>query len=316
MYPPSRLPEEFNTLRHTFSRVTVQSLLHRTLDHERGLLFRSFGGEGDRRCQGSLRAHCKGSAIGLAGLDYPAVLAVPSNCLRDLSRLCIDDSTVPHAWLIAITAAVKKPDKGLKDLESYWWAVGLKSCFLKTPTSMGLGRGHGPHITAKVASARGTGRLTMHSCYAHSSTQRALQASLCLPVVLPDLTHAFPSVNQPTLWIHFSGGVRRRRSSTSCMPCNTGCPPQQRAFRRGARGNPDGRPCLSHFLSPLHPQSFAYRHHRRLSYGARGWHDTGWLSSPGARDELSQFCEYAANTFVLKNIRLLPLAVSLSQERR
>lgn len=173
MNPPQALPPEFNPLRHALNRLTAQSLPRQTLDTTKeGFFSRPFSTDEIEVVKTHIRRHCKGSATGPDGLDvdYSAVLSVSFNVLRTLFQRCIDEGTAPQAWLTAIIAAVKKPNKDAADPASYR-TIGLESCFLKTlPFSSIAGSGTGQNQrvasrTPRAGCGRATGRQTTPSCY-------------------------------------------------------------------------------------------------------------------------------------------------------
>ncbi|KAJ8489933.1 hypothetical protein ONZ51_g2645 [Trametes cubensis] len=166
MNPPASLPLTFDRLHHALNRITAHSLPRSTVDTTAEQFFsRPFSVE-----------------------EVDAV----------------KDHIPPQSWLTAIIAAVKKPKKDGASPESYR-TIGLESCLLKTLTLL---------IDRRLRQwAESTGRLpptqsgfrSGHRTYNNAfilrvAIEKARSLRRTLYVVYLDLSNAFPSVDQASLW--------------------------------------------------------------------------------------------------------------------
>lgn len=205
MNPPHVLPAVFDPMTHAVNRAFAQSLPPRTKDTSANLCFsRAFTVEEIDDVKAHIRTHCKGSARGDDGIGYDDVLSLDSENLRSLFQACIDSGDAPAAWVTAIIAAIKKPGKDGSLPESYR-TIGLESCLLKTLTLLidrrlrewAEGEGQLPDSQSGFRK----GQRTSNNAYIlRVAIEKARALRRPLYVVFLDLTNAFPSVDQPTLW--------------------------------------------------------------------------------------------------------------------
>lgn len=145
-----------------------------------------------------------GTARGLDDVGYDDVLAIPTDALRNLFQLCVTDLTIPQAWLTAIIAAVKKPHKDAGDPDSYR-TIGLESCLLKTMTLLIDHRlrewADRESLIPDEQSGFRKGHRALNSVFVlRTLIDKARRVNRPLYVVYLDLSNAYPSVDQPTLW--------------------------------------------------------------------------------------------------------------------
>ncbi|TFY50289.1 hypothetical protein EVJ58_g11109, partial [Rhodofomes roseus] len=151
-----------------------------------------------------IREHSLKSATGIDKVAYERVLRIPNEELLHLFQACVDSRDAPTTWLTASLIGIGKRGKDLGDPTNYR-AVGLESCMLKMLTLM---------IERRIRNwAESTGKLPMsqngfreghrtnnNAFVLRTAIEKARANGKPLYVAFVDLSNAFPSVDQPTMW--------------------------------------------------------------------------------------------------------------------
>ncbi|PIL29435.1 hypothetical protein GSI_08377 [Ganoderma sinense ZZ0214-1] len=189
MNPPKVLPSIFDPFHHALNQLRAMAMSElQEVDSVKA----------------HIRANCRGTACGLDSIPYDEVLKIPSERLQALFQLCIDDLSVPQAWLTAAIAAVKKPRKDGTDPESYR-TIGLESCLLKTLTLL-IDRclrewaDSAAKIPLEQTGFRKGHRAINNVFILRALIDKARHLRRPLYVVYLDLSNAYPSVDQPSMW--------------------------------------------------------------------------------------------------------------------
>ncbi|CDO70999.1 hypothetical protein BN946_scf184844.g3 [Trametes cinnabarina] len=205
MNPPPLLPETFDGLTHALNRLYSRSLPRRTTDYSAGQHFATpFSLEEIEDVKLHLRKHGSQSAVGADQVDYSAVINTPSEKLCELFNACIADCSAPAPWLVAVLAAARKPGKDGSRPENYR-TIGLESCFLKTLTVLidrrlrdwakAVGR-----LPDSQSGFRAGHRTYNNAFVVRAAIEKARALGRTLFIVFADLSNAFPSVDQHSLW--------------------------------------------------------------------------------------------------------------------
>ena len=204
MNPPLVFPSTFNVLQHSVYNLRAKAMSDRTSDPSLQRFFsQPFSIADIESIKDQIQNKGK-SATGLDNVSYNEVLDIPSEQLRNLFQHCVDDFSVPQAWLTAIIAAVKKPKNNPADPESYR-TIGLESCLLKTLTLLIDRRlrewAQTSSIIPDEQSSFRKGHRPINNVFAlHTLIDKARHLRRPLYVVYLDLSNAYPSVDQPSLW--------------------------------------------------------------------------------------------------------------------
>ena len=210
MNPPAVLPSSFDHLQHALTRLQLSAMPAQTQDQTQGAYFSCpFTVEDVEAVKQHIRNTARSSCPGLDNIAYDTVLAVPSDRLRDLFQQCITDHSIPQTWLTAAVAAVKKPRKNASDPESYR-TIGLESCLLKTLTLLIDRRlrdwaEHTGLIPDAQSGFRRHHRAINSVFILRTLIDKARKMHRPLYVVYLDLSNAYPSVDQPSLWTKLAG---------------------------------------------------------------------------------------------------------------
>ncbi|PIL27056.1 hypothetical protein GSI_10195 [Ganoderma sinense ZZ0214-1] len=206
MNPPQVLPPTFDPFHHALNRLRTTAMSDCTHDatHDRSFS-RPFTVSEIDAVKDHIRANCRGTAHGLDDIGYDEVLDIPSERLAALFQLCIDDLSIPQAWLTAAIAAVKKPRKDGTDPESYR-TIGLESCLLKALTLLIDRRfrewAEGAAKLPDEQSGFRKGHRAINNVFIlRTLIDKARHIRRPLYVVYLDLSNAYPSVDQPSLWV-------------------------------------------------------------------------------------------------------------------
>lgn len=205
MNTPSILPAGFDLARKVANDLWARTAPSRTEDltpegfFRRRFTVRDIGGVKER-----IRANGLHKACGPDGIGYRELLRIDDEDLRMLFQHCVDDLDAPQRCLVSYLAAMGKKGKDLSDPNNYR-TIGLESALVKfltflidrrlreweesrnilPPSQNGFRKGHRTNNNAFVL---------------RTAIDEARSKDRTLYVLFVDLTNAFPSVNQPTLW--------------------------------------------------------------------------------------------------------------------
>ena len=154
------------------------------------------------------KAHLEGrknSARGADHIGYREILEVDNSALASLLNLAVEKCDAPASWLSTIIVAIIKTGKQKDDPNNYR-AVGLESCLLKLMTlliHMRLTAWCDKYnILPPSQNGFRTGYRTNNNAFIlRCAIDRARAEGKTLYVMFADISNAFPSTEQSTLWL-------------------------------------------------------------------------------------------------------------------
>ncbi len=205
MNPPHELPESFNKPRYEVAHLWDTDRPHHMIDHTAAAYFSTpFSAEEIDHVKDHIRQHNAKSAPGADGVAYYRVLSTPSDALTTFFNECILHGNAPQQWLVAIIAAIPKKAKDISSPNNDR-TIGLESCFAKTLTLLIERRVRqwavdNNKIPSSQNGFRPRHRTNNNAFVLRAAIDKAQSDGKTLYVAFIDLTNAFPSVDQPTLW--------------------------------------------------------------------------------------------------------------------
>ncbi|KAJ3515951.1 hypothetical protein NMY22_g14317 [Coprinellus aureogranulatus] len=146
-----------------------------------------------------------GSAVGEDEVSYRDICRMDNTCLLNLLNRCIELGDIPRSWLRTRLVGLCKKGKSKDDPESYR-TIALESCFLKLMTGLVKER------LVEMADSQGLlpasqngfreGYRTNNNVFVlRCAVEKADAEGKPLYAAFVDLTNAFPSTDQDTLWL-------------------------------------------------------------------------------------------------------------------
>ncbi|KAJ3504030.1 hypothetical protein NMY22_g18054 [Coprinellus aureogranulatus] len=146
-----------------------------------------------------------GSAVGEDEVSYRDICRMDNTCLLNLMNRCIELGDIPRSWLRTRLVGLCKKGKSKDDPESYR-TIALESCFLKLMTGLVKER------LVEMADSQGLlpasqngfreGYRTNNNVFVlRCAVEKADAEGKPLYAAFVDLTNAFPSTDQDTLWL-------------------------------------------------------------------------------------------------------------------
>ncbi|CAK5263407.1 unnamed protein product [Mycena citricolor] len=206
MNPISPIPPTFDAERLKIDQELANTIADKTRDTTEDRIFDSpFTVEDMAEAKLRLKEHPPTSAKGYDEQTYADVCALENNQLCNLVNCCISETDAPSVWLRTMLIGIPKGGKPKSDPNSYR-TIGLESCFLKLTTllihmrlskwckSRGL-------LPASQNAFREGFRTNDNMFILRCAIERARHQNRPLYVVFADLSNAFPSTEQSTLWL-------------------------------------------------------------------------------------------------------------------
>lgn len=205
MNTPSILPTGFDLARKVANDLWARAAPSRTEDltpegfFRRRFTVQDIGGVKER-----IRANGLHKARGPDGIGYRELLRIDDEDLRMLFQQCVDDLDAPERCLVSYLAAMGKKGKDLSDPNNYR-TIGLESALVKFLTFLIDRRLREWEESRKILPPSQNGfrkghRTNNNAFVLRTAIDEARSKDRTLYVLFVDLTNAFPSVNQPTLW--------------------------------------------------------------------------------------------------------------------
>ena len=147
----------------------------------------------------------RGSATGIDGIGYQEILEIDNSALCNLLNLSMERLETPSSWLSTVIVAIIKRGKPRDDPNNYR-AIGLESCLLKLMTLL-------IHIRLTAwcekynllppsqNGFRNGYRTNNNTFILRCAVDRARAEGNTLFVMFADISNAFPSTEQSTLWL-------------------------------------------------------------------------------------------------------------------
>ena len=147
----------------------------------------------------------KASATGIDGIGYKEILQIDNSALCSLLNLSMERQDAPSSWLSTLIVAVIKWDKSRDDPNNFR-AIGLESCLLKLMTLLihiRLTAWCDSHnlLPPSQNGFRGGFRTNNNAFILCCAVDRARAEGKTLFVMFADISNAFPSTDQSTLWL-------------------------------------------------------------------------------------------------------------------
>ncbi|THG92752.1 hypothetical protein EW026_g8259 [Hermanssonia centrifuga] len=205
MNPPVSLPPAFDSARHAVNHFWASHLPDRTHDSSRAASFsRAITLEEIAAVKNHIRKHTINSAKGADRIGYNTILNIDNEELRVLYQSCIDNCDAPTEWLTSYLAAIGKRGKDLSDPSNYR-TIGLESCLVKFLTLLidrwvrEWAETH-DKLPPSQNGFRAHFRTNNNAFILRSAIEKAAANGDTVYAAFVDLSNAFPSVDQPTLW--------------------------------------------------------------------------------------------------------------------
>ncbi|THG93155.1 hypothetical protein EW026_g8005 [Hermanssonia centrifuga] len=204
MNPPVILPPAFDSARHAVNHFWA-ALPERTEDLSNTASFsRRITVEEIAAVKDHIKKHTINSTKGADHIGYNTILNIDNEELRILYQSCIDNCDAPLEWLTSYLAAIGKRGKDLSDPSNYR-TIGLESCLVKFLTLLIDRRAHEwADVNDKLPPSQNgfcaRFRTNNNAFILRAAIEKATANGDTLYAAFVDLSNAFPSVDQPTLW--------------------------------------------------------------------------------------------------------------------
>ncbi|PPQ81254.1 hypothetical protein CVT26_015075 [Gymnopilus dilepis] len=147
----------------------------------------------------------KDSARGIDRIGYREIIEIDNAALCDLLNKCLENRDAPASWLTTVIVGILKRGRPKDDPNNYR-AVGLESCLLKLMTlliHMRLTEWCEKYkIIPPTQNGFRAGYRTNNNMFIlRTAIEKARAQGLTLYVMFADLSNAFPSTDQSTLWL-------------------------------------------------------------------------------------------------------------------
>lgn len=200
------LPASFNATRLLENKSLSDSIPTHTSDSTPEQFFsRPFATEDIEWAKARITKHRPSSATGIEGVSYSDILEIDNDVLLVLINQCLATNDAPSIWFTTILTGILKKGKPTSDPDSYR-TIGLESCLLKVMTLL-------IHLRlTEWASARNLippsqngfreGYRTNNNAFIlRCAVDKARSLGKTLFVGSVDITNAFPSTEQSTMWL-------------------------------------------------------------------------------------------------------------------
>jgi ribonuclease HI len=204
--PPSVLPEQFNAAQHTINKILAGLIPEVTKDQTAEGFFSTPWATADMgRLKDHLRKHATDSSPGEDEASYAELLEIPNDDLAFLCNECVNKRGGPTIWFLSALIGILKRLKPHDNPDSYR-LIALESCFLKALTMLihwrivdwATARGL---IPAWQNGFRAGYRTNNNPFILRCAKEWARARGSTLYVAAVDASNAFPSTDQPTLWL-------------------------------------------------------------------------------------------------------------------
>lgn len=205
MNPIDPIPSSYDKCRLELNEEVWATVSEHTEDKSpRGSFSRAYSEEEIQDAKGDLKQKLD-SAVGEDRVSYKDIWEMDNDCLRALCNRCMELGGAPSAWLRTRLVGLCKKGKPKDDPNSYR-AVGLESCLLKFVTlliskrflewaeDMGL-------LPPSQNGFRAGYRTNNNVFILRTAVDKARATGKPLYAAFIDLTNAFPSTHQATLWL-------------------------------------------------------------------------------------------------------------------
>ncbi|KAJ3489999.1 hypothetical protein NLI96_g1734 [Meripilus lineatus] len=207
MNPPTILPPTFNSTRRSLNTLLYNSISSSTENplQSHDAFTRPFSIPEIEQIKAHIIRHNVHSARGPDSVSYEDLLCIPNDTLTDIFNSCIAQQVMPVSWCNAFIAARPKKGSVQNDPNSFR-TIGLESCMLKMITLLIDRRlriwAKEKEIIPPSQNGFQDKLRTINNVFILRCVLDKTRAyNQPLHIVFIDLTNAFPSVHQPTLWI-------------------------------------------------------------------------------------------------------------------
>ncbi|KAF5339991.1 hypothetical protein D9611_012378 [Ephemerocybe angulata] len=205
MNPVQPMPPTFDAQCHKLNEAVAATIPNQTEDGTALQFFSSeFVMEEVEVVKLKLRGQLK-SATGKDGISYADIFAMDNTALLRLCNTCLHRGEAPSTWIETELIGICKKGKPKDDPNSYRM-IGLESCLLKFMTMLineCLVRWatHYGLIPDSQNGFREEYRTNNNTFILQCAIDKAKANQKSLYVAFVDMTNAFPSTDQPTLWL-------------------------------------------------------------------------------------------------------------------
>ena len=205
MNPLDPVPDTFDTHLLTFNNAMAKAIPQRTQDMTEEQFFsKPFSVEEMASAKTHLENR-RGSATGIDGIGYKEILEIDNMALCSLLNLSMIKQDTPSSWLSTLIVAIIKRGKSRDDPNNYR-AAGLESCLLKLMTlliHMWLTAWCKKYnlLPPSQNGFRSGYRTNNNTFILRCAVDRARAEGNTLYVMFADISNAFPSTEQSTLWL-------------------------------------------------------------------------------------------------------------------
>ena len=209
MNPSTTTPESFDTSLLCLNMAMAKAIPSQTVDLTPDQFFsKPFSVEEISDAKTHLKDR-KNSARGADHIGYKEILDIDNLALASLLNLSVEKRGAPSSWLSTVIVAIIKPGKQMDDPNNYR-AVGLESCLLKLMTLLIHMRLVSWCEKYKILPPSQNGfragyRTNNNAFILRCAIDRARAEGKTLYVMFADISNAFPSTEQSTLWLKLRG---------------------------------------------------------------------------------------------------------------
>lgn len=206
MNPPEELPRQFSSDRLATHRLLASLIPDETEDVSEEQAFSSpFTAEDIAWAKNRIKERNLQSAKGYDGVAYKLILQIDNDALAGLLNECVASRDGPSVWFITLVIAIAKKGKSLDDPAGLR-TVGLESCVLKLLTLLIHKRLYAWAEKRGVFPPSQNGfregyRTNNNAFVLRCMIDRARALNKTLYVAFVDISNAFPSTEQNTLWL-------------------------------------------------------------------------------------------------------------------
>ena len=206
MNPITPTPSTFHSEKLILDKALAEAIPKRTEDTTPDQVFsRPILDDEVERAKKHLLKHSASSAKGLDNIGYRDLVDIPTNDLCGLLNKCLSDIEAPSLWLSTVLIGIPKRGKPSGEPDNYR-TIGLESCFLKLMTLLIHNRLMNWCETNNLLPESQNGfrqgfRTNNNTFILRCAIDRARATGISLYVVFADLSNAFPSTEQSTLWL-------------------------------------------------------------------------------------------------------------------
>jgi exonuclease III len=199
-------PPSFDINKLLLDKLIAATIPERTTDSTPEQYFsRAITAEEIQFAKAHLAKKSANSARGWDQISYQDLMDTENEALANLFNKCLENNDAPSAWLKTIVVGIVKRGKP-KDIPESYRAVGLESCTLKLLTLLIHQRMtdwmEAYKILPETQNAFRKGYRTNNNAFIlQCAIKKARALGKTLYVVFADLSNAFPSTEQSTLWV-------------------------------------------------------------------------------------------------------------------